>query len=40
VDSSSSTSSTRRVTSDEWTVSLPLVVPVVLLLTNGQFLLH
>jgi hypothetical protein len=35
-----STSSTSRVTSDEWTVPPPLVAPVVLLLTSGEFLLH
>jgi hypothetical protein len=36
VDSFSSTSTTRRVTSDGWTVPLPLEPPVVLLLTSGQ----
>jgi hypothetical protein len=38
--SSWSTSSTRRGTSDELAGPSLLVVPVVLLLTSGQFLLH
>jgi hypothetical protein len=38
--SSPSTSATHRVISEEWTVSPPLVAPVVLLLTSGQFLLY
>ena len=38
MDSSSATSSTRRVTSYEWAGPSLLVVPIVLLLTSGQFL--
>jgi hypothetical protein len=40
VDSSSSTNSIRRVSSEEWAVSSPLVAPVVLLLKSGHFFLH
>jgi hypothetical protein len=39
VDSSYSTRTTRRVTSDEWTVRPLLVAPFVLLLASGQVLL-
>jgi hypothetical protein len=35
-----STSSTRRLTSEVWAVSPPLLTPVVLLLKSGQFFLN
>jgi hypothetical protein len=38
VGSSFSTSSTRRVTCEEWAAPPPLVAPVVLFLKSGQFL--
>jgi hypothetical protein len=40
VGSSTFTKTTHRVISKEWAVPPPLVAPVVLLLTSGQFLLH
>jgi hypothetical protein len=40
VGSSFSTSSTRRVISEEWTVPPPLVEPVVLLQKSEKFRLH
>jgi hypothetical protein len=40
VGSSTFTSSTRHVTSEEWAVHFPLLAPVVLLVKSGQLLLH
>jgi hypothetical protein len=40
VDISSSTSSTRRVSSEEWAFLSPLVAPLVLFQKSGSFILH